>query len=973
MQLKQIHILSIWTVILTVLMLNPIYGQHYLQREDQWVYEKMAAMTTDQKIGQLFMIRVNSRGNVNEEKIYSEYISKYNIGGICFFQGNPNEQVRLVNKFQKQSIIPLFVAMDAEWGLGMRFPKAAISFPKQMLLGAIQDNKLIYEMGKEIANHCRAVGVNINFAPSVDINNNPKNPVIFDRSFGESPSLVTEKGYMYMKALEDHGVLACIKHFPGHGDTDVDSHKDLPIIHKSIEELEKNEFFPFRRLLGQHVGGIMVGHLHIPQLDSRENHPASLSDKVIKNIIRDEFGYDGLVFTDAMDMQAITRYFPRGTAEAEAFLAGNDVILLPENLENAFNAMKDYMAQGLITMERLDESVERILRTKYKLDLNLTPQISNAGIEQALNNNTAIGIKQKLAAAAVTLVKNDDQLIPIKDIADKQIATLSVNASQTTAFQLRATSYVSPRHYQLIPSAGSSYYSQMLTTLSQFDVVIIGIHTSGKQNDYTKDLSKDLLQLIKDLQSKTKVVVTLFGSPYLLDKLSFVRNLVINYDNDKITQDMTMQALFGVFDLSGQLPMSAGSAFAAGTGIQQPSLKRLGYIVPEAVGFDSDTLKKIDNIIQQMISKQSAPGAQILIAKNGKIVFQKAYGKVAEKGAYVSNASIYDIASITKILATTLSVMKLADDRKLNIDNPLRYYIPGIDTTNKAELKIANILAHHSGLASWIGFYKSTMPKAKTKGYNPAYYNKVLKDDFIIPIAKGMFMRADYLDTMYQKIWASKLTENPGYKYSDIGFIILQKIVELQAKKSLDDYAYQQFYKPLNLRNTSFKPLSIFPESRIVPSEIDNYWRMQTLQGYVHDMGAAMLGGVGGHAGLFSSSLDMAILMQMLLNKGEYGGTKFLKTETVDLFTTRYGGGTRRGIGFDMKELDSNKKTNMSKLAPNSVFGHTGFTGCAVWADPDHDLIYVFTTNRTYPKRNKTFENGNYRNRVQDVIYHALK
>lgn len=962
-----------WIFVMMLCFLTTVFSQNYREREERWVRKQMDNMTLDQKIGQLFMVRVNSRGNIQEEKIILDYIKKYNIGGVCFFQGSPTQQVRLVNKLQNQSAIPLFVGMDAEWGLGMRFPKEAISFPKQLLLGAMQDNKLIYEMGREIANQCRAIGVNINFAPSIDINNNPKNPVIFDRSFGESPRNVTEKGYMYMKALEDNGVLACVKHFPGHGDTDVDSHKELPIINKTREELEENEFYPFRRILSQGVGAVMVGHIHLPSIDDRKNHPATLSSKVIKNILRDEMGYNGLVFTDAMDMQAVTNYFPNGIAEAEAFLAGNDVILLPSNLENAFEAIKKYMNDSLITMQRLDESVERILRTKYRLDLNFKPVIKEDGIDKMLNNNGAVAIKQKLAAASVTLLKNEGNLVPIVDIVNRKIATLSINASLTTTFQLRADSYISPRHYQMIPKSQSAYYTQMLTTLSLFDVVIVGIHTSGKQNDYTKDLPEETIQFLKELQKRTKVIITLFGSPYLLGKLDFASHLIINYDNDKITQDMTMQAIFGVYDFMGQLPVSAGSEFKYGYGISQSSLLRLGYTLPEAVGLNSDTLAKIDSIMNQMISLRAAPGAQVLVAKNGKIVLQKAYGKLSDDGYYVSNNTIYDVASITKVLATTLSVMKLSEEHKLNINSPIKYYLPGIDTTNKADLKSIDILAHQAGLLPWLGFYKATLVSPGKKGFNAAYYSSTLKDEFRIPVAKSMFMRADYIDTMYQEIWTSKLRASRDYKYSDLGFYILQKIVQYQAKKPLDEYVENKFYKPLGLRRTAFNPLKRFPESNIAPTEIDNYWRKQIIKGHVHDMGAAMLGGVAGHAGLFSTSSDMAILMQMLLNKGSYGGIQYLKPETVELFTTRYPGSTRRGLGFDMKELDSKKAKSTSDLTPESVFGHTGFTGCAVWADPENDIVYIFTTNRTYPKKNLTFTKRDYRNKVQDMIYKAMQ
>lgn len=970
--MKKWIILKNWIFLILMLSLTRASSQNYLEREDNWVNGQMSGMSIDEKIGQLFIVRVNSKGNLQEEKLISEYIKKYNIGGLCFFQGTPKEQVRLVNKFQQQSRIQLFIGMDAEWGLGMRFPKEAVSFPRQMLLGAIKDNKLIYEMGKEIARHCRATGININFAPSIDINLNPKNPVINDRSFGEIPSLVTEKGYMYMKGLEDNGVMACIKHFPGHGDTDIDSHKSLPVIQKPIEDLEKNELYPFRRILSQHVGAVMVGHIHMPAIDDRVNHPSSLSDKVIRGILRDDIGYDGLIITDAMDMKAITQCFPAGIAEAEALLAGNDVILLPSDLAAAFKSIKEYLDKGLISEQRINQSIERILRAKYKLGLNTHNTLSEEGINNALNTKGATAIKQKLSCAAVTLLKNNDNIIPIKDIVNTKIATLSINSNNTTAFQLRADSYISPRHYQLVPGNSSNSYSQMLTTLSLFDVVIIGIHTSGRQNDFTKDLTQETIQFLNALQKKTKVIVTLFGNPYLLEKLAFCSNLIINYDNDPITQDMTMQAIFGVYDFTGTLPVSAGNDFAAGNGIEAASLMRLGYILPEAVGLISDTLASIDNIMQQMISSKAAPGAQILIAKDGKIVLQKAYGKFSDDGYYVSNNSIYDVASLTKILATTISVMKLSDDHKLDINNPVKYYIPGIDTTNKANLKSIDILAHHAGLLPWLGFYKSTLSPPNSKGFNPTYYSTTLKDDYRIPVARGMFLRADYIDTMYQSIWTSKLRNTNDYKYSDLGFYILQKIVQYQAKKPLDVYTDNMFYKPLGLKNTGFNPLQKLPESNIVPTETDNYWRMQTVKGTVHDMGAAMLGGVGGHAGLFSTSHDVAVLMQMLLNKGTYGGTRYLRPETVGLFTSRYLDSTRRGLGFDLKELNSNLSKNVSALAPESVFGHTGFTGCAAWADPDNNMVYIILTNRTYPKRNQIFNNHDYRIKVQDVIYKAF-
>ncbi|MBC7886226.1 MAG: beta-N-acetylhexosaminidase, partial [Saprospiraceae bacterium] len=542
-------------------------AQNYLEREDIWVRGTMSDMTLDQKIGQLFMVRTYSKGNMEEERIISEFITNYHIGGVCFFQGSPLYQVNLVNKYQQLSKIPLFVGIDGEFGLGMRFPGQTISFPKQLMLGAIKDDKLIYEMGTEIARQCKKTGININFAPSVDINNNQKNKVIYDRSFGECPENVMSKGYMYMKAMEDEGILSCVKHFPGHGDTDVDSHIELPILTQSLPMLEMNAFYPFRRLASQGAGGMMVGHLHVPSIDDRTNRPTTLSEKVIKNILRKDMGYKGLIFTDAMDMKGVTKYFPNGIAEAEAFMAGNDVILLPQNLYKAISSIKEYINSGKISIQRLNESVERILRTKYKLGLQVTPFHHPEGLSVFLNRNKALALKQKLTEAALTLVSDEDHIIPVKKTDEVHFATLSINVVKKTTFQRRVDDYISPRHYQLMPHQLNTNASQLIQTLSCFDVVLVSIHSSGRLNDFSKNLSDDLVKFLLELDSKTTVVISLFGSPYLLKNLTGLNNILLCYNNDKITQDIAAQSIFGANDITGELPVSVSEKWMVGYGL----------------------------------------------------------------------------------------------------------------------------------------------------------------------------------------------------------------------------------------------------------------------------------------------------------------------------------------------------------------------------------------------------------------------
>lgn len=966
--------ITVFFLFLGILCSEALKGQSYLEREDKWVRSTMAGMSLDQKIGQLFMVRAYSKGNQAEENVISDYIRRYHIGGLCFFQGSPVSQIQLINRYQREAKIPLFMGIDGEWGLGMRFPNDAISFPRQLMLGAIKDNRLIYEMGREVAKQCKKVGINMNFAPSIDINNNPSNPVIYDRSFGEVPQNVTAKGYMYMKAMEDEGILSCVKHFPGHGDTDVDSHENLPVLNHSLTRLEQTEFYPFRRLASQGVSAMMIGHLNVPALDARPNRPTTLSHRVIKNILRDDMGFNGLLVTDAMDMKGVTRYFPNGIAEAEAFLAGNDIILLPENLPKAIKSIKDYLVDGKITIDRIDESVERILRAKYRVGLNSIPGHGTENINIYINRGKAEGIKQKLTEAAITLLNDRTGIVPLKDAAASNIATLSVNTIRNTPFQDRVTAYTTARDYQLMPHQLAGQATSLMQALSQFDYVVVGIHTSGKRGDFSREVPQNLISFLTELQKKTRVVVTLFGSPYLASSLEFADHLLLCYDNDPLTQDVAAQLIFGAGDISGTLPVSVNGKWKAGHGLERTSLGRLGYGKPEMVGMSGDTLRKIDSIMSEMINLRAAPGGQILIAKDGKIVLQKAYGKLSQDGYYVNNNTIYDIASVTKILATTLAVMKLTDRNLVSINNPIRNYISGIDTTDKADIHIRDIMAHHGRLISWIPFYEYTLPKGKSNSLNTNYYRPLLNENFNIPVARSMFMRNDYRDTLYRMIWQSTLRENNNYRYSDLGFMIMQKIVENQSGQPLDRYVHENFYRQLGLKNTGFKISLTHPVQYVAPTEVDNYFRHQTLQGYVHDMGAAMMGGVAGHAGLFSNAGEMAVLMQMLLNKGSYGGVKYLKPETISLFTTRHERSSRRGLGFDMKEMDGGRTKNVSDLAPNSIFGHTGFTGTAAWADPENKIIYIFCANRTYPGRhNQTFNNKEYRIKVQNLIYKSLE
>ncbi len=967
----------------TVLLLLLLFTSHIVwcqqqgtQTRDLWVDSIYNSLTDDEILGQLFMQRAFSKQDKAHTDEVLKQIEKYKIGGLCFFQGSPAEQARLINQYQSKSKVPLLIAIDGEWGIGMRFKDEVFSFPRQLTLGAIQSENLIYEMGEHIAQQCKNIGVHVNFAPVIDVNNNPQNPVINDRSFGEDIYNVAAKGFAYMKGLQDNGVLACAKHFPGHGDTDTDSHLDLPVIHHNLRRLDSLELMPFQVLIDQGVASIMIAHMHIPALDDRKNRPTTLSENTVTGLLRNKMGFDGLIFTDAMEMKGVTDHFAAGIAEAEALLAGNDMIVLSTDIEKAIHAIRDYMDKGKISKGQVEQSVKRILRAKYDAGLKNGAEILQPeGVNKKLNNNKSLALKSRLIREAVTLVSDSSNRLPIVDIEKNKFATISLGSRGKTLFQDRVGDYIDATHFHYGKAISDEQISQLIQRLKDVNYVIVSIHDMHKMSDRDFGITDSQLNLLSSLYALKKNVITvLFGSPYALVHFQNREGVIVSYEEDEMTQDLTAQAIFGASNFRGRLPVTVGR-YAFGSGVMRESIGRLGYDIPESVGMSSDSLAMIDKIMEEMIRRKAAPGGQVLIAKDGRIVFEKSYGYFTYANARsVKKNDIYDVASVTKILATTISLMKLVDEGKLNVRNKASVYIPQLDTTDKKNIRIDEMLAHEAQLQAWIPFYKSTIDgNRRNPKPLPEYYNRRTNEGYAIPVAENLYMRSDYRDTIWSVIYGSKLRENPGYRYSDLSFYLAQNTIENIEKTRLDVVADKHFYKPLGLRKTGFNPRNAHPVSIIVPSEEDIYFRRQRIQGYVHDMGAAMLGGVSGHAGLFSTSQELAILMQMLLNNGYYGGKRYIDPSTVELFTTRYAKSTRRGLGFDLKEKDSSKPMNMSTLASDQTFGHTGFTGTCVYADPVHNIVFVFLSNRTYPRMsNNTLNKHEFRPRVQSVIYQSL-
>ncbi len=955
---------------------NPVNLSKTFAKEQHWVDSVFQVMTSDERIAQLMMVRAHSDKGPAHIASVENLIKNYRVGGLCFFQGTPEKQAELTNKYQKLTKhIPLLIAMDAEWGLGMRFKKDGLSFPRQLMLGAIQDNRLIYEMGEEIARQCRRLGVHVNFAPVADVNNNPENPVINTRSFGEDRYNVTAKSYVYMRGMQDHNLMACAKHFPGHGDTNVDSHYDLPLISHEMDRLDSVELFPFRVLAQHGIQSMMIAHLAVPSIDETENLPTTLSPNAVNDLLKEKIGFEGLIFTDGLGMKGVTKHYKPGEVEAMALAAGNDVLLLPEDVPAAFREIKRYIKEGKLNQSQVDKSVKKLLRAKYRLGLTKFDKIKEENIRKELFPEEAKVLKQKLIKNALTLVRNKKSLIPFKNLDTLNMASLSIGSTSRTKFQKTLGLYSKFTHYNIGKTISASNAKSLISKLIKYEVVIVGLHDMSFDSRKDFGLTESTKSFIEKLRKETKVVLVVFGNPYSLKYFDNIDWLLEAYDGDEMTEDLAAQALFGAFSIQGRLPVTASSKSRFNDGITTTHIFRLGYTLPEEVGLDSRILKKIDTLAQDAIQKRATPGCVVLIAKDGKVVFHESYGfHTYQKLHKVSTSDIYDLASITKVAASTISMMKLYDDGKISIHSKMSDYLPELVSTNKSDIVLLDIMAHRAGLYPWIPFYQQTISKSKR---NPRplskYYSKTVTSQNTVPVTDKLFMRDIYLDEIKEQVYQSDLLPTRRYKYSDLGFYLIGDMVGRLTNNPIDEFVQQTFYRPLGLTTATYNPWKTQTLNLIVPTEVDRYFRRQKVQGYVHDMGAAMLGGVSGHAGLFANANDLAIIMQMVLNGGYYGGRRFFSESTTQLFTHRHPECSRRGLGFDLKELDAAKKMNICENASKYTFGHTGFTGTCTWVDPEHNLVYIFLANRTYPSmHNYKLNEKDYRSRIQEIIYEAI-
>jgi beta-N-acetylhexosaminidase len=965
------------------LLVSSICSQGIAQRSsgnpaaDHWVDSVFKTLSKNQKIAQLMVVRVSSIGPDRTVTFYDkqveEAILKYNIGGLCLFQGGPVKQATILNRLQAIAKTPLLVTIDAENGVGMRMD-SVLGLPRQMMMGAVQDRSLIYDYGRVVGEQCKRIGIQVNYAPVVDINNNPNNPVINDRSFGEDKYKVAEYGIAYMKGMQDVGVMGCAKHFPGHGDVDVDSHLDLPVINKTKPQLDSLELYPFNQIFRAGVGSVMVAHLSVPVIDNTQHMPTSISYNNVTQLLRKELNYNGLTFTDALEMKGVAKYFPDGEASREALIAGNDMLCLPGDIPGSIKKVRKAIRKGKLHWSDINGHVRKVLYAKYQYGLADWHPVDTANLLADLNSKVA-ATRRAIAKKALTLLRNDDPAIfPL--YKGKRVAYVGVGLTQDNAFAEHIRRDYNAQVYYFDYKKDSAEVAPMLQQLKeQYDVVVIGVHKFARYPANNFGISKPALQLIEGLQQQQKTITFVFGNPYAIKNMCDARVLIAAYEDDDITQTTASDLLHGRFLASGKLPVTVCPSFKYGDGI---IVKRLLPGIPASqLGFNEVKLNaSIDSIVNDAIKQKAIPGAVVLVAKDGKIAYEKSFGYLTYDSIEpVYPETIYDLASVTKIMATTLSIMKLYDEGRLDLQKTLGDYLPRVRGTNKAPLKLWDILLHQAGLKAFIPFYRETLDAANGNLPLSTLYRTEPDSIYNVPVAANLYIRKDWEDTMMNRILKSELAPLGKYIYSDNDYIFLGKIVEAITHMTLDQYVRKTFYDKLNLAVTGFNPAQRFPLDYIAPTEKEKEFRAQLIHGYVHDPGAAMFGGVAGHAGLFSNAYEVGVLAQMLLNGGVLNGQNFFSRKTVDFFNQYHSTTSRRGLGFDKPEKDNPTRHEPypCTYASPATFGHTGFTGTCFWVDPKYNLIYVFLSNRVNSPDVNKFLRMSVRPKVHDAIYQSIK
>lgn len=935
-----------------------------LMEEEKWVNQQLAKLTLQEKIAQSFMVACWSNKGADHLDDIETQVTRDKIGGIIFFQGERGNLGDAIQRFQQKATVPLLIGMDAEWGTAMRI-FGEERFPYAQTIGAANDPELTAKMGELMAVECDQMGIHINFAPDADVNSNPKNPVIGFRSFGSDPVHVSKHVSAFVKGMEAQHVLSCIKHFPGHGDTDKDSHKELPTVTHSESEFRSVDFAPFKSGIAAGTNAVMVAHLNVPALDN-SGTPSSLSEKVIQHYLRKELNFKGLVISDALNMKAVSEKYGKEEVVAKAYMAGCDVLLFPESVSAAIQLILNKIDAGDLKLSEVDARCKQVLRAKYRAII-AKPMVKR----KDQTNERKVACAQVYEKAMVVL-KNENGALPLNRL-DKKIARISIG-THALAFRESIDRYAAIEHHHFY-SVNEALERLKDQSWEGYDVILTDFHSNGQRakDNYGFENWKDVMT---SLPEKATVITTFFGNPMVLSsETALPANMdacIMAYENHDLAQDRVGQFIMGAFDVSGKLEITLNDTWKKGAGLSVKGNGRLKFTLPEELGISSAKMAEIDAIVENAIRAKALPGCQIVVAIKGKVIHQKSYGTTMyENGDSITNNHLYDIASVTKIASSTVSLMKLKSEGKFDVNAELGDLVPEIvGGTEYAKLKAYDMLTHQAGLTPWIPFYKSTIADGQLKS---GIYSTTKKEGYSTPVADGIWIRDDYRKTMIKTILETPLSGQKKYEYSDLGYYFFNAYIEKTTGQTQDKYVENAIYRPLGLRRMTYLPMRKFRLSEIVPTENDKEFRKQIIHGYVHDPGAAMVGGVGGHAGLFSNATDLAALMQLLLNKGQVGSFDLIDRSVIEKFTAcQYCPKNRRGLGFDKPAADGSGGP-VSALTSLSSFGHSGFTGTLAWADPEYQINYVFLSNRVYPSaENWKIRDMNIRTNIQKVIYEAL-
>lgn len=944
--------------------LEQSHQPYFLEQSSAWADSLMGTLSTEQKIAQFFMVAAWSSDEKNNQSEIDGYIKNYGIGGLIFFQGDTKKQLRLVQHYQSISKVPLLMGIDGEWGPAMRL-KDTEEYPFQLTMGATHNPDLVEKAGYWIGRECQQVGMHIDFAPDADVNSNPKNPVINYRSFGESPIDVAAMTAAFVSGMEQTGELACAKHFPGHGDTDKDSHLELPTVSHSQAKLDSVDFIPFQHAIQQGVSSIMVAHLNVPALDTTHT-PTSLSEKVIKGYLQQNLGFKGLIVSDALNMKGVADKYGKTEVVVKAFMAGNDILLFPESVSEAISALTAKVKGGEISMDEINRRCKKVLMAKHWA-------VERLKQAKPLNEQDSIQIKitkQQIAREAITVLKNGNNILPIKDMSPKCAVVLI--GKEGEVFQARLADYMTATFFH---AENGETAKTLLPQLAAYDRVVSVLLSRTVRPIKNYGFPDGWSTYLSGLSPKQENVVLLMGNPYVLANAPDYKNidaLVLGYENSTYTQDAVAQVLVGALPAKGKLPVNVNAAYTLGDGIATEGNLRLKFILPEEVGVNHHDFDAIDSIALDGIQKGAYPSCQVVATWKNCVLFRKAYGYFTyDKKQAVTNATVYDLASITKIGASTLSVMSLQDQGKFSLDSLLGSYLPKmLKGSPYSKILIRDMLAHQAGFTPWIPFYLHTLKNGQWKA---GIFSPISKPGYTTQVAENMYILDTYRDSIYQEILEIPLAERGHYKYSDLGYYFLRQIIYQKTGLMENEYVAKQFYNPMGLPTMGYLPLKRMDKNVIAPTEDDKIFRKQQIWGYVHDQGAALLGGVGGHAGLFSNATDLMALMQMYLNGGVYGGKRYLSSEVLKEYTScQFCPNNRRGAGFDkpVRSLDGGPTCNLVSL---SSFGHSGFTGTLTWADPQYQIGYVFLSNSICPDaENKKLLHMSQRTKIQKVIYQAI-